>query len=77
MEPITRQVNTLHLDYDKEFAQHESTAKVLDPDFYFSRAYASWYRNLNKNTYDSFDKTSHNLRFHTQLIKKIQKLCPN
>ena len=43
-------MHTVTSDNGKEFAMHESIAKNLDAQFFFTHPYASWERGLNENT---------------------------
>ncbi|MEJ2033851.1 MAG: IS30 family transposase [Deltaproteobacteria bacterium] len=50
LKPLADRVHTLTSDNGKEFARHETIARVLEADFYFAHPYASWERGLNENT---------------------------
>nr|VFJ65639.1 MAG: Transposase and inactivated derivatives, IS30 family [Candidatus Kentron sp. FW]VFJ72174.1 MAG: Transposase and inactivated derivatives, IS30 family [Candidatus Kentron sp. FW] len=50
LKPLSEQVHTITSDNGKEFARHESMARILNADFYFACPYASWQRGLNENT---------------------------
>jgi IS30 family transposase len=50
LKPIAQRVHTLTSDNGKEFAGHESIAKVLAAQFFFAHPYSSWERGLNENT---------------------------
>jgi len=41
---------TITCDNEKEFADHQEFAKVLDADVYFAHACASWERGTNENS---------------------------
>ena len=43
-------VRTITNDNGTEFARHKETAKALQADIYFSKAYAAWERGTNENT---------------------------
>lgn len=48
--PLKNIVYTITSDNGKEFALHEKTAAILETDFFFAHAYASYERGLNENT---------------------------
>ena len=50
LDSINEKVHTVASDNGKEFAKHESIAENLDAQFFFAHPYASWERELNKNT---------------------------
>jgi IS30 family transposase len=50
LTPVADRVHTITADNGKEFAEHETTAKALEANFYFAHPYASWERGLNENT---------------------------
>ena len=50
LDSIKEKVHTVTSDNGKEFAKHESIAKNLDAQFFFTYPYASWERGLNENT---------------------------
>lgn len=43
-------VHTFTCDKEKEFADHEEIARVLDAEVYFAHPYASWERGTNEKT---------------------------
>lgn len=50
LNPHKSRVYTITADNGREFANHETFAKVLKADVYFARPYHSWERGLNENT---------------------------
>lgn len=48
LEPYKSHVLTITVDNGKEFAMHNTIAKLLEADVYFAHPYSSWERGLNE-----------------------------
>ena len=50
MAEMKEKIKTITFDNDLEFSTHESIAKGLKLDIYFTHPYTSWERGINENT---------------------------
>lgn len=50
LQPLSHNLHTITSDNGKEFAAHQTIAKMLDADFFFATPYHAWERGLNENT---------------------------
>ena len=50
LTPYKKKVRTITFDNGKEFAGHQTIAKLLNAKCYFAKPYHSWERGLNEHT---------------------------
>lgn len=79
--PYKDQLNTITSDNGKEFAGHETIARILEIDFFFAKPYHSWERGSNENLNglirQYIPKHTNILELEDSFIKEVESALNN